>query len=110
MKVNFQVFVDVSVWQVCKFNTNHAIKFHKLVFREDNFAVGLSKDVFKNMKRACKTFSCSWLFINRLFNKRLYHWEKTHASVITLLTANIVWKMLIPQDLHRLHRKITVNR
>ena len=28
----------------------------------------------------------------------MYHWEKTHSSVITLLIANIVWLILIPQN------------
>ena len=36
------------------------------------------------------------LFIHYL-RKYLYHWEKTHASVTTLLMANIVWEILIPQ-------------
>ena len=29
--------------------------------------------------------------------KKLYHWEKINTSIITLLMANIVWKILIPQ-------------
>ena len=43
------------------------------------------------MKRAGKTFSCPWLFIHLPFKKGLYHWKKTHASVITLLMANKVF-------------------
>ena len=51
------------------------------------------------MKSAGKAFSCTLLFIHLLFNeKELYHWEKTHPSVITLLMAKIVWSILIPQN------------
>ena len=46
------------------------------------------------LERTGKTFSCPWL-LNYL-TKELYHWEKTHASVIILLMANIVWKILTP--------------
>ena len=28
----------------------------------------------------------------------MYHWEKTHPSVITLWMANTVWIILIPQE------------
>ena len=40
------------------------------MFQEENFAVRLSKDVSKNMKRAGKAFSCPWLLIYPLFKKR----------------------------------------
>ena len=51
----------------------------------------------KHMKRASgKAFSCPWLFIHLLFDKKLYNWEKTHPTVIALLMANIVRTMSIP--------------
>ena len=50
------------------------------------------------MKIVGKAFSCPWLLIHLLLTKELYHWEKTHPSVITLLMANIVWTILIPQN------------
>ena len=49
------------------------------------------------MKGAGKAFSCPWSLFTSYLTKELYHWEKTHPKVITLLTANIVWTILIPQ-------------
>ena len=49
------------------------------------------------MKRTSKTFSCTWLLIHLLFAKRTVPLRESHTGVITLLMANIVWKMLIAQ-------------
>ena len=56
------------------------------------------------MKRGGKAFSCPWLFIHLLFNKELYYWENNHPSVITLLTANTVLTILIPQNYIDFHK------
>ena len=40
------------------------------MFQENNSVVGLSKDVSQNMNKAGNTFSCHFLFIYPLFEKR----------------------------------------
>ena len=88
-------FGDVSsVLKVYKLNTNCAIKFYKSSRKKR--LPNVHQKMFSDMKRADKAFS--WLFIHLLFNKRTELLEKTHPSVITLLMANIVWTILIPQN------------
>ena len=52
----------------------------------------LPKDVSLYMIKHSVVRDCC--FIDYL-TKELYHWEKTHASVLNLLMTNLVWKILI---------------
>ena len=63
-----------------------------------NFRGCPSEDVFRYMKRAGKTFNCTWLFIHLLFNQRTVSLGDNSSSVITLLIANIILTILIPQN------------
>ena len=77
--------------QVCKLDTNYAITFYKCSGKKFGRT---------SIKRCFLIYEESWQNIRLsmvIETKELYHWEKTHASVITLLMANIVWAILIPQ-------------
>ena len=61
-----QFFGDVSVMQVCKFNANLPLTFHKY-FRK-KILLYVCQKMFQ--KREGKIFSCPWLFIYLLFKER----------------------------------------
>ena len=86
----------LSVLQVCKLNTNYAIKFDKCSGKEilpnvyQNMFLNISRELVKHsVVHGCR--------FTDYFTKEPYHWQKTHASVITLLMAYIVWCILIPE-------------
>ena len=54
-----------------------------------NIAECLSKGQSQSMKKAGKTYSCTWLLIHRLFQRRTVPLGDDQASVIILFMANI---------------------
>ena len=89
------LFADVSVLKVCKLNTNYAIKYKcsgkKLL---PNVHQKMFLDIPRELVKHSVVHGCS---ITYDLTTELYHWEKTHPSIIALLTANKVWTTLLPQ-------------
>ena len=54
--------------KISKLNTNYAIKLYKCSWRK--LLPNVHLECFFDIKRAGKAFSCPWLFIHLLFNKR----------------------------------------
>ena len=67
------------------------------IFQNEIYDAHLSKDVSYSTKRASKISVVHGCLFTDYLTKELYHWEKTYASVIILMMANMVWKILIPQ-------------
>ena len=57
-KVTILFIGEVSVLQVCKLNTNHAIKFLKCSKKK------IWPTVYQKMVKAGRMFSCPWLLIH----------------------------------------------
>ena len=58
------------------------------------------------MKTSGKTFSCPWLLIHRLFNKKLYHWE-TDAMRNYVIDVKHCMENFDTTDLHTLLKRVS---
>ena len=90
-------FGDVSVLNVCKLITNYAIKFFKCSGKKLLPNVH-QKMLFYIWRELVKHYVAHGCLFTYYLTKELYHWEKTHPSLITLLMTNIVWTTLMPHN------------
>ena len=93
-------FGDASVLNVCKLITNYAIKFYKSSGKK--LLLSIRQKMFLYIRR--ELVKCSVVHgssFTYYSTKELYHWEKTHSSVITFLMAKINMDNFNTTDLHR---------